>query len=268
MLIKLIRLSILSLLLFTAACSQDAADTAKDTKAQSQAVAENKAEAEQQASTTDSQQETAPVQEKDAAEQHNHEHSAHEHSANPLAGIGWQEIEPQFECDKPVVMEFFAYQCPHCYELEPYAQKWHATYQGDAEFIQIPTHLGRQEFGAYLIVHHAAKKLGLIEMATPKLFDRVHKERKLFTSEQDAVDFLVSLGADEKAAREAVMDQEAVNAAVNQDFTYMQKYKITGVPTVIVNHQYKTDVTMAGGYDKVFEQVDKMLALPSKCQSH
>jgi len=45
----------------------------------------------------------------------------------------------------------------------------------------------------------------------------------------------------------------------------LAKYKIAGVPTILVNHRYKFDVTKAGGYDKVFEVVDQTLAMPSNC---
>ena len=174
-------------------------------------------------------------------------------------------IESDESCEVPVVMEFFAYQCPHCYTLETQAKKWKDANKGKVKFIAIPTHLGREEFGSFLIVHHASKQLGLLDKATPALFDRIHNQKKGFTSPDDATDFLVSLGANPEEAKTAIESDEKIKTAIDESFRLLSKYKIAGVPTIIVNHKYQFDVTKAGGYDKVFEVVNQTLKLDSNC---
>ena len=176
-------------------------------------------------------------------------------------------IESDEACEAPVVMEFFAYQCPHCYTLETEAKKWKDANKGKVKFVAIPTHLGREEFGAFLIVHHASNLLGLLDKATPALFDRIQNQKRGFTSPDDAIAFLVSLGAKQEEAKTAIESDEKIKTAIDESFRLLSKYKISGVPTIIVNHKYQFDVTKAGGYDKVFEVVDQTLRLDSNCST-
>ncbi|PHS20644.1 MAG: hypothetical protein COA86_01475 [Kangiella sp.] len=176
-------------------------------------------------------------------------------------------IDSDETCEAPVVMEFFAYQCPHCYTLEAEAKKWKDANKGKVNFVAIPTHLGREEFGSFLIVHHASDQLGLLEKATPALFDRIHNQKKGFSSPDDAIAFLVSLGANQEEATMAIESDEKIKTAIDESFRLLSKYKIAGVPTIIVNHKYQFDVTKAGGYDKVFEVVDQTLKLNSNCST-
>ena len=176
-------------------------------------------------------------------------------------------IESDESCDVPVVMEFFAYQCPHCYTLESHAKKWKDANQGKVKFVAIPTHLGNEQFGSFLIVHYAAKILGLLDKATPALFARIHDEKRGFSSVEEATDFLVTLGADPEKAKTAIESDEQIKTSIDEGFRLLSKYKIAGVPTIIVNHKYQFDVTKAGGYDKVFEVVNQTLALESNCNS-
>ncbi len=180
----------------------------------------------------------------------------------------FDRIESDEACEAPVVMEFFAYQCPHCYTLETQAKKWKDANKGKVNFVAIPTHLGREEFGSFLIIHHAANQLGLLDKATPALFDRIHNQKKGFSSPDEAINFLVTLGANQENAKAAIESDEKIKTAIDESFRLLSKYKIAGVPTIIVNHKYQFDVTKAGGYDKVFEIVDQTLKLASNCSKN
>ena len=198
-------------------------------------------------------------------------HAGHDHSndsdplLSPLLDLPYDVIESDTECAEPIVMEFFAYQCPACYKLEEYADKWKKQNNGKIKFEGIPTHLGNQQFGSFLIVHQAAKTLGILDKFTPMAFHRIHVERQAFASQEDAVSFLVSAGADEEKAVEAISDEESIKNAMDTNFRLLAKYKITSVPTILVNHKYMFNASKAGGSDKVFDVVNETLKLPSNC---
>ena len=177
-------------------------------------------------------------------------------------------IESDQTCDEPIVIEFFAYQCPHCYTLQKQADIWKKKNQGKVKFRAIPTHLGHQEFSSFLIVHQAAQKLGIIEKAMPKIFARLHEQKKSFASQEEVVEFFISLGVAEGSARLAIQDGKSIQDEIDKNFKMLAKYKIAAVPTIIVNYKYQFDVTKAGGYDKVFEVVDETLKLPSNCTAN
>lgn len=206
----------------------------------------------------------------DSEQQHGHEHEAKPTDSSAVEGTPsevapYEIVESDISCSEPVVIEFFAYQCPHCYTLEKHAKEWKDKNAGKIKFKAVPTHLGNQQFGAFLIVHQAADVLGLLDKATPELFKRIHEDKKAFASQAEAVDFLVSIGANQEEALGALSDEENGKKAIDSNFQLLAKYKITGVPAIVVNHRYKFDVSSAGGYEKVFDLVDETLALPSDC---
>lgn len=192
-------------------------------------------------------------------------HSNKSEKFSLLVELPYEIIESDEVCTTPVVMEFFAYQCPHCYKLEKFAAEWKKENNKQVQFRAIPTDLGHQEFSSFIIVHQAAKKLGILDSATPALFNRIHKEKQAIASLDQATEFLVSLGVSKQLARETLEDQDSVKQAIEENLQLLAKYKVTGVPTILVNHRYKFDVTKAGGYDKVFEVVNETLKLPSNC---
>ncbi len=196
-----------------------------------------------------------------------------ENAAAPLSNFSvivdqpYDIVESNEACSEPVVMEFFAYQCPHCYKLEKHAEQWKKKNAGKIKFQSVPTHLGHKEFGAFLIVHQAAKSLNILDKAIPMLFKRLHEEKKAFSSPEEAVEFLVSAGANKEEAEKTINDNEKIKSGMDENFRLLAQYKISGVPTILVNHRYQFDVTKAGGYDNVFEIVDETLLLPSNCSS-
>jgi len=216
--------------------------------------------------------EKAPEPEAKTSSVQTHDHShEHEHpqtnkpNISPLLEQPYEIVESDETCTEPVVMKFFAYQCPHCYTLEKHTQTWKKENNGKVKFQAVPTHLGNQQFGPFILVHETAKTLGLLDKITPMLFKRLHEEEKLFSSQDEAIDFLVSAGANKESATVAIENEEAIKTAIDSNFRLLAKYKISGVPTILVNHRYKFNVTKAGGYDKVFEVVNQTLKLPSNC---
>jgi len=196
------------------------------------------------------------------------EKSSNKKNFSLLVDQPYDVIESAQTCDQPIVIEFFAYQCPHCYTLQKQADIWKKKNQGKVKFKAVPTHLGHQEFSSFLIVHQAAEKLGVIDDAMPKIFARLHEEKRGFASQDEVVEFFVSLGVANEAARSAIQDGKAIQSEIDKNFEMLTSYKIAAVPTILVNYKYQFSVTKAGGYDRVFKVVDETLKLPSNCNAN
>jgi thiol:disulfide interchange protein DsbA len=252
--IKHLGIFVFSLFLLVA-CQQE------DTTAETKPVDKVEKEAIKGTPVTDG--EAAPVKsDSTQTDEHGHQHNQAEIVTN---GAKYQVVESQATCEKPVVIEFFAYHCPHCNDLEPAAEAWRKKNAGKVEFISVPTHLGHEQLGVLLLVHHAAKKLDVLEKTQHALFKRFHEEKKLFGSEEEVAEFLAAQGADIEKARIVLKDQAAISESIKADFELLNKYKITSVPQVLVNHQYMTNITIAGGHKEVFEVVDETLKLENSC---
>ena len=251
--------AILALVLALAACQGEQESSKKPAESEQPTKETSKPEAPQ---PTEANRATV----KDEHSEGDGDSHSHEHVDAIPAGQTFSEVESQYACEAPVVYEFFAYQCPHCYTLEPEAEKWRAKNAGKVKFVSVPTHLGRDQFGSLLLVHHAADKLGVLEGVQKALFNRIHNEKKLFATPDEAADFLTEHGANREKALEALNDRVAMGETINKDFEMMSKYKITSVPRVIVNHRYMTDITAAGGTENVFKVVDELLAKEHSCK--
>ena len=190
----------------------------------------------------------------------------HNHDLAVKAGSGapFEEVTSDLACEAPIVIEFFAYQCPHCYNLESAAEAWRKKTGSKVEFLSVPTHLGRNEFGSLLLVHHAAQKLGVLDKARHALFERVHKEKKLFANPEEAADFLAEQGADgvnKVAIWEQLMDSRT--PVITSNTSTMYAYTWTNLakdgPTVI-----EIPPGMLGFLDDAWQRFVGLLKLDKK----
>ncbi|MGX5172543.1 thiol:disulfide interchange protein DsbA/DsbL [Aliikangiella sp. IMCC44653] len=230
--------------------------------------AEEKPAAEQSAKVVTEKVEPKPAVPAEPKPDHDHSAADHNHAASNEDLEPYTQVEIEKACETPVVYEFFAYHCPHCYNLEPFAEEWRTKNEGKVKFVTVPTDLGHKQFASYLLVHHAADKLGILDKVRPALFERFHKEKKLFASAEEAAQFLADQGADKAKATETLAQEnlEPIGEAIKQDYLMMADYKITHVPQLLVNNKYLTDITRSGGQAETFENIDKLLAMPHNCK--
>jgi len=180
---------------------------------------------------------------------------------------GYVEVEPQADCDQPTVIEFFAYHCPHCYALEPRVEAWREKTKDKVKFIGVPSTLGHEQMGSLLLVHHAAKLLGIEDKVRHDLFERFHVQHQLFSSPDEAAEFLAAHGADKAKALAVLQDEKTMGDSINADYDLLRKYQVTSVPMILVNHHYMTSITWAGGHDEVFKLVDQLLTKENSCHA-
>ena len=57
-----------------------------------------------------------------------------------------------------------------------------------------------------------------------------------------------------------VFNSSEIETKFKQAFVMGQRYKITGVPAVIINGKYMTSGSLAGSYDNVLKTVDDLVA--------
>jgi protein dithiol oxidoreductase (disulfide-forming) len=164
---------------------------------------------------------------------------------------------------KVEVIEVFWLGCPHCYALEPYVEKWVKTKPSYITFVRVPVMWGP--------VHqsHARLYYTLVALHRDDLFEKafntIHRDNNPLVANTDQASFQLQLAfatangikADDftKAYRSLAVNTDLQRA---QDLT--ERYNITGVPTMVVDGKYSTDVGKAGGPDNLFALVDDLAA--------
>lgn len=161
------------------------------------------------------------------------------------------------DADKVVVVEMFSYTCPHCFALEPQIDEWKQTLGDDVEFVKVPA-IFRDSWLELARVFYAAEATGDLEMLHPKLFNAIHVEKRRLSTEEQLLDFVAEQGIDRESFAKT-MNSFSVKGKVKNALIMSQTSGITGVPSFIVNGEYRTDASSAGGSQELFDVVDMLV---------
>lgn len=169
--------------------------------------------------------------------------------------------------DKVEVAEFFWYGCPHCYDLEPYVNKWAKNKPANVRFVRIHAMWNQ------LLVMHAhlyyteqvLERNGVIKDPAAfraNVFEEYHRRRNRLASEDAIEKFFerngVSAEEFERTWKSFEVDQKMRVAADLE-----RRYSIASVPTFVINGKYRTSAQEAGGIDELFEVIDELVARES-----
>jgi thiol:disulfide interchange protein DsbA len=164
--------------------------------------------------------------------------------------------QPTQTGDKIEVLEIFWYGCPHCYDLEPHLEHWLKSKPDDVEFVRVPGILGRGWL-AHAKAFYTAEKMGVLDKIHRPLFDAIHKKGKHITNEKKLKEFFISQGVDGDEFSE-IYNSEAIDAKVKEAFILGKNYKITGVPTIIVNGKFRTTASISGGNAGIINTINEL----------
>jgi thiol:disulfide interchange protein DsbA len=182
------------------------------------------------------------------------------------------EINPPIPTDskgKVEVVEFFWYECPHCYALEPSLEAWVKKLPNDTEFKRIPA-MFNQRWALAARVYYTLDAIGELNRLHKPLFDAIHKGGLRVTDEKQVTDWLAQQKADVTKFN-AAFKSFSVESKLKRASELTQASKIDGVPALMIQGRYL--ITAGGGEqdmltyaDTVIEQTRKQLAstAPSK----
>lgn len=165
--------------------------------------------------------------------------------------------QPTRSGEKIEVLEVFWYACSHCYNFEPYIKDWLASKAEDVQFRRMPGVLGKNWI-PHARAYYTAEKLGVVDTIHGALFDAIHKKRKKIDDAAAIKRFFVDQGVDKREFKGAY-ESEAVEKEVKQAFIMGQRYKLTGVPVMIVNGKYRVSGNTAGSFENILKVVDSLV---------
>lgn len=183
------------------------------------------------------------------------------------AGVNYDPIVPAQPTSvgpgKVEVMEVFWLGCPHCYALEPYVENWLKSKPSYITFVRVPVMWGP--------VHQAHARLyyTLVELHRTdlfeKAFDTIHKDNNPLVANTDDATFNLQMAfatANGIKAEDFTKVYRSMAVATDlqraQDVT--ERFNVTGVPMVVVDGKYSTDVGKAGSPQALFAVIDDLAA--------
>lgn len=165
--------------------------------------------------------------------------------------------QPTQTGDKIEVLEVFWYGCPHCYSFEPHVEAWLKELPEDVVFIRVPGVLN-QGWIPHAKAYYAAEKLGIVEKIHRPFFDAIHKEKRNLFTEGEIMDFFVENGvsADEF---ERVINSKELDTKIRQAYFLARDYKLTGVPSIVVNGKYLISASHIRTFDEMIQVTNALI---------
>ncbi len=179
------------------------------------------------------------------------------YAASFVEGQHYEVVSPQQPTStggKIEVVEMFWYGCPHCYEFEPFVNRWLKKKPENVEFIRMPA-IFRPEWALHARAFYTAKVLGVLDKVHNAIFEATHELKRPLSTETQMAEFFAEQGV-KKTEFSKVFRSFAVESKVRRAMDMSRRYGIKGVPSVIINGKYRTGGHMAGGNANVFKIVD------------
>lgn len=186
-----------------------------------------------------------------------------------VAGTNYRPLSPaqptDVAPDKVEVVEMFWYACPHCYALDPFLESWRKSKPAYIEFRRVPVTWGPVH-RSHAQLFYALQALGKEEAVHAAIFSEMNEKKNYMFAQGDEreslaaqVAFVKSQGISEADFMNAY-NSFSVQTNLQKADELMRRYKVEGVPLLVINGKYLTDVSMAGSPANVISIVNDLAA--------
>ena len=176
------------------------------------------------------------------------------------AGVHYELLDNPTKVRDPSkieVTEVFWFGCNHCYALEPYIARWKRDMPLDVTFIKSPA-TWNDMLKTHARIFYTAKALGIEQQFVPAAFNTIQNEGRMLTGNTELEYYFRGFDV-EKDRYKAVSTSFGVRNAVDQADKKMKDWKVTGVPSLLVNGMKKVSASRSVRKDELFDVVDFLI---------
>lgn len=149
------------------------------------------------------------------------------------------------------ITEVFMYGCIHCYNFEPFVEKWLPTKPSNVVFMRVPA-LFNSPARVHARAFYTAETLGVLDETHMPFFQELHVNRQRMTEEDELASFFARFGVEREAFRQAY-NSFAVDTKLRRAEALGRRYRVSSTPTVIVNGKYVIDGDKITSYQQILE---------------
>jgi len=156
-------------------------------------------------------------------------------------------------------VEVFWYGCPHCFALDPSVESWRKS--GKAPYVQftrVPA-MWNDMLKTHARLFYTVEALGKLEELHPVIFREINVSRNLLDTTDKIVAFLGKYGVSADDYKKAA-NSFAVESKLRRAEELNRRYRVQGVPMVVINGKYTADVGSAGGNQQLLQLIDELAA--------
>jgi len=187
------------------------------------------------------------------------------------AGTNYTPLSPAQSTSVPAgkveVVEVFWYGCGHCYALEPFVQSWLQKKADYVEFVKAPVMWGPAH-RAHARLFYTLKALNRDDLHA-KVFETIHqKSNMLIANSEAATEKMQTEWATQNGVKAAdftkAYNSFSVNSNLQRAEELTRRYSVQGVPLIVINGKYTTDVGAAGSPADLFVLINDLTAAEHK----
>ncbi|MDO9010436.1 MAG: thiol:disulfide interchange protein DsbA/DsbL [Gallionella sp.] len=154
------------------------------------------------------------------------------------AGKGYTLLNPAqpVSSKKIEVLEFFFYECSHCFYLHNELAAWEKTMPADVELTFVPT-IFRDSTEPLARTFYALESIGKIKQMDDAIYQAIHVKQANLYDLNTIGAFVGSNGVD-RSKFSAAYNSFTVNSKVVRAKQMIRSYGINGTPTLVVDGKY------------------------------
>ncbi|MDO8351598.1 MAG: thiol:disulfide interchange protein DsbA/DsbL [Gallionella sp.] len=154
------------------------------------------------------------------------------------AGKGYTLLNPAqpVSSKKIEVLEFFFYECSHCFYLHNELAAWEKTMPADVELTFVPT-IFRDTTEPLARTFYALESIGKIKQMDDAIYQAIHVKQANLYDLNTIGAFVGSNGVD-RSKFSAAYNSFTVNSKVVRAKQMIRSYGINGTPTLVVDGKY------------------------------
>lgn len=190
-------------------------------------------------------------------------------------GVHYTRLVPAQPTDVPSgqveVLEFFWYACPHCAAIDPLVESWKKTKPAYISFSRVHV-MWNEGHRSLARLYYTLESLGKLAQVQGEVFKEIHvngnplvagNPNNAAESERIQTVFVQKFGISEADFKTAY-HSFGVETALQRADQLVQRYRIDGVPTFVVNGKFVADVRSADGAEHLLSLVGDLAAQEHK----
>ena len=162
----------------------------------------------------------------------------------PMEGQEYQRLPTPAPTDtgkKIEVLEFFWYNCPHCFQFEPALAEWVKKNIDRIVIKRVPVGF-RESFLPQQKLYYTLESMNRLDLHK-LVFDTIHVSRQKLDTEEQIMAFIDKQDIDKKKFADTFRSF-GVQSKVGRVRQMQENFRIESVPTVIIDGQYITAPSM------------------------
>ena len=184
----------------------------------------------------------------------------------PRAGVNYVAVDPpqptRVPAGKIEVIEFLNFSCPHCFRMQGPFAKWRAENKDELTDVVVIRHpvVFQRYNGHFARVLYTMEALDLGEEFIGKIFNAIHRQRKLLNSRDRFLDWLEDESADRDKAEKAY-DSFGVNVKVRRAEGALESYGVSGTPQFVVGGKYRLEPGISGSQTRMLALMGELIKI-------